>query len=212
MSRTVPTLLAVAVLGLAGCGSNESGPNAENSAPATSSGTPAAAVTVTDAWAKAKPDLGGMPMTGAFATLKNTTNAPVVVTGAENTVSPVTELHETVTASGKPTMQKVEGGFTLEPGATRELRPGGDHIMIMKMTKPLNPGDTVTITLTTQDGQKIPVEAVAKTFAGGDEKYHSGEADAGTSGTSGAPSSGHSMPGHTGSEMPATPTTAATSS
>ena len=180
MSRTVPLLLAVALAGgLSGCGSGDTTAPG-GGASATTSGTPAAAVTVTDAWVKAKPDLGSMPMTGAFATLKNTTNAPVVITSAESSASPVTELHETVTNAGQPAMQKVEGGFTLEPGATRELRPGGDHIMLMTLAEPLNPGETVTITLTTQDGQKIPFEAVAKTFTGGDEKYHSDPPGAGT--------------------------------
>ncbi|WP_312719560.1 copper chaperone PCu(A)C [Mobilicoccus sp.] len=204
MSRTVPLLLAVALLGLSACG-DDTGAAPEATAPATTSGSSTGPVTVTDAWVKAKPDLGAMSMTGVFAVLKNTTNAPVVITGAENSASPVTELHETVTKDGRPAMQKVEGGFTLEPGATRELRPGGDHIMLMQMSTPLNPGDVVTVTLTTQDGQKIPFEAVAKTFTGGDEKYHSG-----------SPTSGSSMPGHdmSGTPMPGmseTPTAPASS-
>lgn len=214
MSRTVPLLLAVALVGLSGCSSDDAATTPGGTAPATTSGSPAAAVTVTDAWVKAKPDLGSMPTTGAFATLKNTTNAPVVITSAESSASSVTELHETVTTAGKPTMQKVEGGLTLEPGATRELRPGGDHIMLMKLAKPLNPGETVTITLTTKDGQKIPFEAVAKTFTGGDEKYHSGSPTGGTTPMPGGTTSGageHDMSGTPMPGMSDTPTAPASS-
>lgn len=174
MSRTTlaSILAALTLVTAAGCSSGQNTPGADT--PTASPTTPTAPVRVTDAWARAVPELGDMPMTGVFATLQNTTGSPVTIVSATNSLSPVTEIHETVTANGRATMQKVDGGLTIEPGATRELRPGGDHVMVMKMTQPLTPGRTVTVTLTTQDGQQIAFDAVAKTFTGGDEKYHSG--------------------------------------
>ncbi len=128
-------------------------------------------VMVSDQWAKAIPDLAAAKMTGVFATLKNTTDQPITIVSAKNSVSAHTELHETVTVDGQPRMQPVKDGFTIEPGQTRELKPGGDHVMVMQMTKPLAVGDELTITLTTKDNQTIEFTAVARAFTGANETY-----------------------------------------
>lgn len=171
MKPTLTICSALALtLSLAACGS---GGDAQTSTPGStasaSSTSPSASITVTDAWAKAQPN---GPMTGVFGIITNTTSKPVTISAASSDSSAVTELHETVTKDGQSAMQKVDAGFVLEPGATRELRPGGDHIMLMQLNSPLKPGDTARITLTTDAGD-VTFEAVAKTFTGGDEKYHS---------------------------------------
>ena len=45
------------------------------------------------------------------------------------------------------TMKPVES-ITLPKGVMVELKPGGYHIMMLKLAKPLKVGDTVKITLT----------------------------------------------------------------
>lgn len=161
--------------GLAGCGSTQAGDPA-----ASVSGTPAnsaaaepgadAALTVRDAWAKAIPDVSQKKMTGVFGTLQNISDRDVTIVAAENTVSSHSELHETVDKDGDKVMQQVER-FVIKAGEERELRPGGDHLMVMRMDKPLNTGDEVRITLTTEDGQKVEFAAVAKPFTGAGERY-----------------------------------------
>jgi hypothetical protein len=44
-----------------------------------------------------------------------------------------------------------DGGVTLEPG--------GNHIMLMDLQRDLNPGETVTLTLTFASGKTLTVEA-----------------------------------------------------
>lgn len=213
---TLPTVALALGLTLAGCSattasttSTTSTGTAATSAGDTStasatSGTEAAqSVTVTDAWVKAKPDLAGMPMTGVFGTITNHSSAPITITGASSPAAAVTELHETVTTNGQKGMQKIDGGFVIQPGASRELRPGGDHIMLMQMTRPLPAGETVTVTLTTSEGRQIEFEAVAKSHMGGDEKYHSAPATPQTGGTS--------TPGH-GTSGSAAPTATSSAS
>lgn len=199
MNRTTLTSVLAALLVTAtGCsGASDPAPATTTPASTTASATtPSGPVAVTDAWVKAVPQLGEHPMTGVFGTIQNTTGAPVTITSVTNSVSQTTEIHETVTTGGRATMQRIDGGLTLEPGAARELRPGGDHIMVMDLTSPLPPGHSVTITLTTSDGQTMSFEAVAKTFSGGDEKYHSGDAPGGgTHGPSGeAPATAPATP------------------
>ncbi len=184
---------AAAVLGLAllaGCG-NDSTPSAPAATgePTTAAATDTAAtasLTVADAWAKAVPDISQNKMTGIFASITNPGTETVTVTEASTSASNMTELHETVMKDGESVMQKVENGFEIAPGTTRELKPGGDHIMVMMMSKPLAVGDAVTVTLTTSTGEKIEFDAVAKEFTGADERYADGE---GHGEMSGSPSS-----------------------
>lgn len=176
MKRTTLPTVTLACLVLAACSTAESpGADADPSAPTSTTTTSAApAVVLTDAWVKALPEPGAMGMTGVFGTLTNTSSAPVTITGAQSSAAGRVELHETVGPAGSATMQAVEGGFVLSPGASRELKPGGDHVMLMDVTNPIPAGTTVTITLVGSDGSRFDVQAIAKSFTGGDEKYHSG--------------------------------------
>lgn len=167
-------LAAVAGLTLVtGCGSSTPTPAAPSTAvPATTNATQAnSGLTVTNAWAKAVPELGSTAMTGVFGTITNTTNQPVTIVSGSNSVSSLTELHETVMKDGAKVMQPVKGGFVIEAGKTRELKPGSDHVMVMKMTKPLKAGDPVEVTLTTTNGATVTFTAVAKPFTMGNEPY-----------------------------------------
>ena len=164
--------LAAAVLlvaGVAGCASSSTSSSGATSA---SASTTAAVLTVTDPWAKA----AEKGMTAAFGTLVNSGSAPVTVVSATTSASSMTELHETVMKDGQMAMQPIEGGFEVPANGSLELKPGGNHIMIMDLTTPVKPGDEVTVTLTLADGSTVPFTAVAKEYAGANETYKPGEA------------------------------------
>ena len=178
--------LAAGALLLSACGSSgdasstvttPTGGNSSASSPASSapngSATPmqSGMVTVSDQWVKAVPDLAATKMTAVFGKLKNTGDKPSIIVSGTNSASPVTELHETVMVDGSMKMRPVTGGFTIEPGQTRELKPGSDHIMLMQMAKPLRVGDELTMTLMTKDNQTIEFMAVARAFTGANETY-----------------------------------------
>ncbi len=168
---------ATAAVLLAGCSQGTPATSASDAAAASgmaASTTPSAPITVADAWVKAVPSLGSTKMTGIFARLTNSSGGPVTITAAATSASGVTELHETVTVNGAKAMRKAGGGFEIAPGATRELRPGGDHIMAMALEQPIAVGETVTVTLTTSAGQSVSFGAVAKEFTGGQERYATG--------------------------------------
>lgn len=179
-TRLLLPLVAVASLTAAGCGSSTS-PSPDSAtpsgAPAATSGSAAsdssASLTVTDTWAKANTDIGANDMTGVFGKITNTGTAPITIVSGTNSASALTELHETVMKNGAMVMQPVADGFTVEAGKTRELKPGSDHVMVMKMTKPLKAGDSVQVTLSTKDGGTVKFNAVAKVFTMGDEPYAS---------------------------------------
>jgi copper(I)-binding protein len=121
---------------------------------------------VQNPWVKA----AGSGMTPAFATLVNNTDKDITVVGASSPLSPM-ELHEMTMQGGTMVMRQKPGGYTIKPKASEQLTPGGDHLMLMRPAKPIKPGDEVSFTLTLSDGGKIPVNAIAKPFAGADESY-----------------------------------------
>ena len=160
--------LAVATLGLAGCGGTDN--EAAEPARAPSATTTASTLTMKDPWVKAAP---AGEMTAAFGTLVNNTDADITITSAESPASPL-ELHEMTMKDGKMLMQPKEGGFVIKSKGTHELGPGGDHLMLMKPAQAIEPGDELTFTLKLADGQSVPFTAIAKPFAGAEESYDPG--------------------------------------
>lgn len=176
-------LAAVALLALTACGSSDqTAATGSASATATASSSAASAapsatsetgLVAKDSWIKA--NAGNM--TGAFAHITNTTDQPITITGARSSSAGMVELHTTVTdpATGTSTMKKVDAGFTIEPGATLELAPGGDHIMLMGMKCSLVAGASDTITLETSSGE-YSFEAEVRDYTGAKEEYAPGGA------------------------------------
>lgn len=62
-------------------------------------------------------------------------------------LSDVIELHETSIADGVMKMQKLETGIAVPAGETVLLKPGGLHVMFMKIKRSLEPGDVVSLGL-----------------------------------------------------------------
>ncbi|SNS84491.1 copper chaperone PCu(A)C [Actinoplanes regularis] len=160
--RTIVVVAAALVAGgLAACGDSATG-----TATAVPAAPPAAALTVKDPWVKAV-DSG---MTAAFGTLVNNTGGDVTVVGASSPVSPV-ELHEMAMQDGAMVMRPRAGGLVIKAGGTHVLAPGGDHLMLMKPSAAIRPGDELKFTLTLGDGGTVSFSAVAKPFAGAGESY-----------------------------------------
>jgi periplasmic copper chaperone A len=156
--------VAVATLGLAGCGNND------ESAAAAPPSTAATTLTIKDPWVKAAP---AGTMTAAFGVLVNDTAADITVAAAESPASPM-ELHEMTMKDGKMVMQPKPGGFVIKAKGTHELSPGGDHLMLMKPVKAIEAGDEVSFTLKLADGSTVAFTAIAKPFAGAGESYDPG--------------------------------------
>ena len=129
---------------------------------------------ITKTWVKAVPDLAKSKMTGIFGTIKNTSDKEILITTGTQDQTARTELHETVMVNGSMQMRPIKDGFRVPAGGTFELKPGGNHVMVMDMTKPLPAGSTVKVTLSTQDGKKVAFDAVAWSYpGGGNEPYAS---------------------------------------
>ena len=123
-----------------------------------------AEVTVTEAWAR-----GTVPKqtaTGVFMKLKSTENVSLV--NAASPAAGIVEVHQMVMSGNVMAMRSIDD-IPLPAGKTVELKPGGFHVMLMELVKPLNPGDKVPVTLTFmgEKGKKSKVEVVAEVRAPG---------------------------------------------
>ncbi|MEU7171953.1 copper chaperone PCu(A)C [Micromonospora tulbaghiae] len=167
------TAAAVVAVAAAGCGSTGEGTTATPTVTSATSASPAAGVLgVRDPWVKAA-DKG---MTAAFGTLVNDGEADVTITAASTEVSPM-ELHEMTMKDGKMVMQPKQGGIVVKAHSRATLEPGGDHLMLMNLAKPVKAGDELSVTLTFADGRTQTFTAVAKPFTGAEESYAPGHGD-----------------------------------
>jgi copper(I)-binding protein len=164
-ATAVPALILLAVTTLfaaTGCA-----PASEQAAPATAV-TAAESISIQDAWVKAA-DEG---MSAAFGTLENSGDTDITVVSAQSPASTMIELHETVeNDAGEMVMQAKDGGFVIPANGSLELAPGGNHIMLMGLTAPVQAGDESTFTLTLDDGSTYEFTAPAKDYAGANETY-----------------------------------------
>ncbi|WP_293850715.1 copper chaperone PCu(A)C [uncultured Brevibacterium sp.] len=161
-------VVAGSALALAGCGSSKPENQASTSAHEEANSSP---VETKDMWIKAAKD----GMTAAFGTVTNTSGEDLTLTGGKSGHADVVEMHETVSdGAGGMEMKHKEDGFTIKPGESKTFEPGGDHIMLMKMTKAIEPGEKITITVTSSQGD-IPLEFTAKEFTGAKENYAPGD-------------------------------------
>ena len=157
----VGAVAIVSALVCAGCSSSSEHPDEPQ----------AATVTLTNQWASAA-ETG---MAAVFGTFTNTGHHEAHIVSGTSPLAGEVEVHEVVPdASGAMTMRPKEGGLAVPPGSTRELIPGGDHLMLMDLRQPLRPGADVPLTVVFDDGSTLPVTAQVRDFAGGNEEYAPG--------------------------------------
>jgi periplasmic copper chaperone A len=115
-------------------------------------------VTVADAWIRATPP--GVKTAAAYLTLTNAGAAEALV-GAASPAARVVELHTSMQMNGMQHMQAVES-IPLPTGTAVELAPGGLHIMLIDIAAPLEPGQSVPLTLRFASGKELALEVVVR--------------------------------------------------
>lgn len=103
----------------------------------------AQSVVVKDAWIRGT--VQGQNATGAFMELTGKSNARLI--GVSTPVTVNAEVHNMRMENGVMRMSPVDG-IDIPAGKTVKLAPGGYHLMLMNLQKPLNAGDKVPLQLT----------------------------------------------------------------
>ncbi|WP_018023908.1 copper chaperone PCu(A)C [Corynebacterium ulceribovis] len=184
--RALAAVFAAAALTITGCTNSEEASDKANDASTSattgaseaSSEATASEMTLEGAYCKAKgkgnPDAATpkekQMMTGCFGTLKNGTDKEMTLKDFSVEGLPegaVLELHETIDG----TMTHKPEGFTIPAGESHEMKPGGDHMMLMKIKDEIPAGDSLKFTLKFADGTEHQVDIPVREQASGEENY-----------------------------------------
>jgi copper(I)-binding protein len=103
---------------------------------------PSAHIDVNSAWAR--PTVAGQIGTGAFMSLTSRDGARLL--GASSDVAGVVEIHEMAMEGNVMRMRPIRS-LDLPPGRTVELRPGGHHMMLLDLKRPLTVGEKIKVEL-----------------------------------------------------------------
>lgn len=115
----------------------------------------AGGVTVVAPWARATP--GGAKIGGAYLELKAAAGAGDRLVSAASTAAGTVEIHEHVNEGGVMKMRRVDG-LAVPAGGSVTLKPGGYHLMLMDLKRPLKQGDKLQLTLTFEKAGTLSVE------------------------------------------------------
>jgi periplasmic copper chaperone A len=118
-------------------------------------GPDAGTLTVSDAWVRAVP---GAAVAAAYMKLHNGGPRVVSITGVRSALAAHAMIHESQLLGGVSTMRPHEP-LTLSPGASVELKPGGLHVMLHDLARPLAPGEQVPLELLLAGGGRVAVSA-----------------------------------------------------
>ena len=149
--------LMIGLMAVAGCGGEAPGevPGEGDASPGVSDevvATGGMAVTLSEGFVR--PAVAGSPATAAYVTI--TTDRLDRLVGAEAEGFASVELHTVLEEDGVSRMRPVDG-FDVIPGRLTVLRPGGDHLMLMRPEGAIEEGDTVPVTLLFDSGARAEV-------------------------------------------------------
>jgi len=124
----------------------------------------AADVQVDQAWIRAT--VKGQMGTGGFMTLTSTKGATLV--GFSSSAAKANQIHEMAMEGDVMRMREIPA-LPLPAGQAVALKPGGFHLMLVKLKKTLKAGDKVPVTLKFKDAQgrvfsqklNVPVQQAA---------------------------------------------------
>lgn len=111
-----------------------------------------ATIQVDHPWARASAGKSG----AAYMTIRNTGTTEDLLVAAASPAAHKVQLHEEITENGVMKMRQVKSIAVKANGET-SLKPGGLHVMLIGLTKPLVAGESFPLTLTFEHAGKIEV-------------------------------------------------------
>lgn len=117
-------------------------------------------VTVSKAWVR--PTVPGQSVAGAY--LDITAKQPARLVAARSPISPDVQIHW-MQMDGEVMRMREVSAIGLPKNTTVSLKPGGYHLMLMQLKKPILAGETIPLTLvieTQGKRQAVKVKALAQ--------------------------------------------------
>lgn len=107
-------------------------------------------------WTRATPPAA--KVAGGYLTITNNGKTSDKLIGGSFAGGGRIEVHEMSMTDGVMKMRMLGDGLEIKPGATVKLEPGGYHLMLMDLQKPLVKGDKVKAQLQFEKAGKVDVE------------------------------------------------------
>ena len=138
--------------------------------PASAADVALGALKLSAPWARATPK--GAKVGGGYLKITNTGAEADRLIGGSTSIADKVEVHEMSMSNGVMKMREQPTGLEIKPGQTIELKPGGFHLMIVGLKKPLTQGEHLNVTLTFAKAGKVDVDfavaGIGAQSAGGD--------------------------------------------
>lgn len=115
-------------------------------APAFAAQKTASPLEISRPWSRATPP--GATTGAGYLAIANPGKTPDRLVGGSTPVAAKLEIHEMSMTGGVMRMRPVAGGLVIGAGQTVTLKPGGYHLMLIGLKRPLKAGESVPVTLT----------------------------------------------------------------
>lgn len=119
-------------------------------------------IRISDVWSRParviEDDMGGMGV--VYLTIENKGRDADRLLGAESAVADAVELHSAAMEGGMATMQALKEGVAIPARGSLELEPGGLHIMLIRLNRHLDEGDSFKVNLLFENAGKIEIESL----------------------------------------------------
>lgn len=121
----------------------------------------ATSLTITDGYVREM--IPGQKMTAAYFTINNKDRKNYTLKKVKSSIAERIEIHETVLKDNIMRMQPVSQ-LEIKRKARVELVPGGLHVMVMGVDKPLVSGEMLPLVLIFDDGSEISLNLAVKSL------------------------------------------------
>ena len=124
----------------------------------------AGSITIDSSWIREAPP--GMMMLAGYMVVSNSSDEARSIVSASGEDFGYIELHRSMIKDGMARMIPQEN-IPVPPQGSVELKPGDYHLMLMQPRKALKAGDTSTLTIVMDNGEKITLDVPVKQAEGG---------------------------------------------
>lgn len=107
---------------------------------------------------QARATLPGAPVSGGYMIIRNTGDTPDRLVSASVDFAGKTEIHEMAMENDVMKMRELADGLEIPAGKEVMLKPGGYHVMFMKLGEQLKEGEARKASLTFEKAGTIEVE------------------------------------------------------
>lgn len=113
----------------------------------------------------------GQPTAAAYVAIHNPADSAVVLIGGSTPAAAVVEIHESRQEDGMWRMRKLPG-LQIPAGGRVTMAPGGVHLMLFDVDRPLKEGESIPLRLEFDTGETRDVLIDVRNIDAGAHRHH----------------------------------------